>query len=95
MVEARVPDETPYNPLDVEHLGESVTDALLGRDAVSLANLAPFNGAGVYAIYYTGAAAPFAPTRAHTRRRSARQGIALLLSCCQGFAHGSLPAHLT
>ncbi len=56
-----MPDETPYNPLDVEHLGESVTDALLGRDAVPLANLAPFNGAGVYAIYYTGAAVSFAP----------------------------------
>ncbi len=61
MVEACVPDETPYNPLDVEHLGESVTDALLGRDAVPLASLAPFNGAGVYAIYYTGAATTFAP----------------------------------
>jgi len=60
-VDARVPDETPYNPLDVERLGESVTDALLGRDAVPLAGLPPFNGAGVYAIYYTGAAVPFAP----------------------------------
>jgi len=54
-----VPDEAPYNPLDIEHLGESVADALLDRFPVPFMDLAQFNGAGVYAIYYTGDIAPF------------------------------------
>jgi hypothetical protein len=56
-----VPDEIPYNPLDVEHLGESVTESLLRRSVTPLASLAQFNGAGVYAIYYTGESPPFEP----------------------------------
>jgi hypothetical protein len=43
----------PFNPLDKQNLGESVADALL---QVSIQPLppAPFIGAGVYALYYTG-----------------------------------------
>jgi len=46
--------ERPYNPLDYDNLGESVADALLGRQVVPLGSLQPFIGAGIYAIYYTG-----------------------------------------
>ena len=44
----------PFNPLDKKHLGESVGQAMLRQPVHSLANLTKFNGAGVYAIYYSG-----------------------------------------
>lgn len=43
-----------YNPLDYENLGHSVVDAVLARLVVPLIDLTPFDGAGIYAIYYTG-----------------------------------------
>ena len=42
-----------FNPLDKSHLGESVADALLDSEVEHLPPV-PFEGAGVYAIYYTG-----------------------------------------
>ena len=60
------PDNLPYNPLDYANLGQSVADALLARPVMSLPHggsgisLAPFAGAGIYAIYYTGDFAPYA-----------------------------------
>lgn len=44
----------PFNPLDKRHLGESVGQAMLRQPVTSLNNLETFNGAGIYAIYYTG-----------------------------------------
>ncbi|MDH4162909.1 MAG: Eco29kI family restriction endonuclease [Nitrospirota bacterium] len=46
--------QKPYNPLDKKNLGVSVAEALLSRDILPLSSLKPFNGAGVYVIYYTG-----------------------------------------
>ncbi len=43
----------PYNPLDKKNLGFSVAEALLERPVMPLPP-EPFNGAGVYAIYYCG-----------------------------------------
>ena len=43
-----------FNPLDKQHLGESVRDALLRQPVLPIANLEPFHGAGIFAIYYTG-----------------------------------------
>ena len=43
-----------YNPLDKASLGASVAEALLCRKVRPLAGLPAFDGAGVYAIYYTG-----------------------------------------
>ena len=48
----------PYNPLDKKNLGVSVADALLQRDPVQLPP-DRFDGAGVYAIYYTGDFEPY------------------------------------
>lgn len=48
-------DILPFNPLDKRNLGESVATALLTRPVVPLAQLEPFTGAGVYALYFTGA----------------------------------------
>ncbi|MCI0697923.1 Eco29kI family restriction endonuclease [candidate division KSB1 bacterium] len=45
--------DEPYNPLDKRRLGESVATALLKRPVISLPT-APFVGAGIYALYYTG-----------------------------------------
>jgi hypothetical protein len=47
-------EEVPYNPLDKQHLGESVANAILSRPVGPLPPTEIFLGAGVYAIYYTG-----------------------------------------
>lgn len=47
-------DSAVYNPLDKQNLGASVAEALLGRKPKPLGSLAPFHGAGIYAIYYSG-----------------------------------------
>lgn len=44
----------PFNPLAKRHLGESVGQAMLRQAVVSLGDLNAFDGAGIYAIYYTG-----------------------------------------
>lgn len=44
----------PFNPLDKKNLGASVAEALLAGDVIPLTGLSAFNGAGIYAIYYTG-----------------------------------------
>lgn len=49
-----VMDMTPYNPLDKMNLGVSVAEAMLKNPVHPLGGLESFNGAGIYAIYYTG-----------------------------------------
>jgi hypothetical protein len=44
----------PFNPLDKRNLGVSIALALLSRPVFSLGDLPRFDGAGIYAIYYTG-----------------------------------------
>ncbi|WP_083313350.1 Eco29kI family restriction endonuclease [Pseudomonas aeruginosa] len=44
----------PFNPLDKKNLGASVAEALLANVVQPLGDLPVFNGAGVYAIYYSG-----------------------------------------
>ncbi|KVL40086.1 restriction endonuclease [Burkholderia territorii] len=44
----------PFNPLDKKNLGASVAEALLTKEIHPLEDLAAFEGAGIYAIYYTG-----------------------------------------
>lgn len=44
----------PFNPLDKKHLGESVAQAMLRQEQRRLGELDPFEGAGIYAIYYSG-----------------------------------------
>lgn len=46
---------TPYNPLAIESIAESVVRELLGQPCGPLPPSARFNGAGIYAIYYRGA----------------------------------------
>lgn len=47
-------EQPPYNPLAKQNLARSVADALLDTHALPLAELGPFKGAGLYAIYYFG-----------------------------------------
>ena len=48
-----------FNPLDMEHLAESVGNALLASVPTRADLMTPFDGAGVYAIYYTGSESPY------------------------------------
>lgn len=48
-----------YNPLEKLNLGKSVVDALLASEPIRLDRLVPFEGAGIYAIYYHGAFEPY------------------------------------
>ncbi|KQS03579.1 restriction endonuclease [Sphingomonas sp. Leaf357] len=50
-----------YNPLDKINLGKSVADALLERPAEALADIAPFEGAGIYVLYYSGPYPAYTP----------------------------------
>jgi hypothetical protein len=51
----------PFNPLDRQNLGASVAEAMLARKPYKLAAVPAFLGAGMYALYYSGAFAPYAP----------------------------------
>lgn len=44
-----------------------MADALLTRPIMPLGDLAPFNGADIYALYYLGDFAPYAPLAARNR----------------------------
>jgi len=55
-----VPDDA-YNPLEKSRLAASVAEALLTRDVVPLGKVPKFDGAGIYAIYYTGDAEDYKP----------------------------------
>ncbi len=49
-----------YDPLDYENLTRSVVNALLESDPRPLSEINAIEGAGVYAVYYTGNFAPYA-----------------------------------
>lgn len=53
--------ETPYNPLEKARIAESVVSALLQEELRILPLTKGFNGAGLYAIYYLGGSAIYAP----------------------------------
>ncbi len=46
--------DKPYNPLDRLQLACSVANAMLAKEVSALPPKQPFNGAGIYAIYYLG-----------------------------------------
>lgn len=45
---------TPYDPLDLRTLAESMVKVVLEQKVYSLGDVPSFEGAGVYVIYYTG-----------------------------------------
>lgn len=50
-----------YNPLDKINLGKSVADALLEQPVHALDAIPPFEGAGIYVLYYRGGFPAYAP----------------------------------
>jgi hypothetical protein len=48
-----------YNPLDKLNLGKSVVEAMLVQAACPMPAITPFDGAGIYAIYYHGGFEPY------------------------------------
>src|SRR5215475_5429097 len=59
-----MPSQPPYNLLDKMNLGKSVADALLLVPVSPMSSITDINGAGVYAIYYTGKFLAYAPIAA-------------------------------
>lgn len=53
-----------YNPLDKRNLGKSVADALLEQPARALSDITPFEGAGIYVLYYRGDFSAYGPIAA-------------------------------
>jgi hypothetical protein len=53
-----------YNPLDKSNLGKSVADALLKQPVHPLDAIPPFEGAGIYVLYYNGPFPDYAPIAA-------------------------------
>jgi hypothetical protein len=58
-----------YNPLDKKNLGESVAGAMLKEDVHPLGGLKPFEGAGIYAIYYVGDFEAYKPLAEKNRNK--------------------------
>lgn len=49
----------PYNPLDTPNIAESLARETLTRTPTPIADLQPFAGAGIYALYYIGNFPPY------------------------------------
>lgn len=49
----------PYNPLDLEALGESLLRQLERQHPLGLEDVPRFSGAGIYALYYCGKSHPY------------------------------------
>lgn len=58
-------ERQPYNPLNKQNLGVSVAEALLSQPVEPLAEVGAFEGAGIYALYYTGDFGPYQRIVAH------------------------------
>lgn len=64
-----------FNPLDMPNLAESIGNAILSSEPTPLADVTRFEGAGIYAIYYTGGFAPYALIGGANRDGRFRQPI--------------------
>ncbi|MEU7768617.1 Eco29kI family restriction endonuclease [Nocardia sp. NPDC049190] len=58
---------TPFNPLDMENLAQSVVSRMEETEATPLGELSPFLGAGVYEIYYRGPFNAYEPLSKHNQ----------------------------
>ena len=50
---------SPYDPLDLRTLAESMVKVVLEQEVYPLGDVPSFDGAGVYVLYYTGDYAPY------------------------------------
>ncbi|WP_052756623.1 Eco29kI family restriction endonuclease [Lysobacter capsici] len=82
--------EAPYNPLAKENLGESVANALLGREVRALSHTDHLGGAGIYAIYYVGIFSPYIPVGAANVNKPFSQPIYVGKAVPKGARKGGL-----
>lgn len=82
--------QEPYNPLAKANLGESVADALLRVPVHPLSQTGHLVGAGVYAIYYTGGFAPYAPVAERNAENRFQQPIYVGKAVPKGARKGGL-----
>lgn len=80
----------PYNPLDKINLANSVAGALLRQPVRPLGDVGGLVGAGVYAIYYTGAFPAYAPIAEQNRGDAFRQPIYVGKAIPKGGRKGGL-----
>jgi hypothetical protein len=82
--------QEPYNPLAKANLGESVAEALLRVPVRPLSETGHLVGAGVYAIYYTGGFAAYAPVVARNADNQFLQPIYVGKAVPKGARKGGL-----
>jgi hypothetical protein len=82
----------PYNPLDLEALGESLLRELEKKPHLRLDKLQSFTGAGIYALYYQGQDDPYAEIGRYNRRHGCLLPIYVGRSKDPGARQGRSPA---
>lgn len=82
--------QEPYNPLHKKNLGISVADALLAKKAEPLPPADVFEGAGIYAIYYTGDFPAYRPISALNQKAKLRCPIYVGKAVPEGARKGGL-----
>lgn len=85
------PPTTEFNPLDYDNLTRNVVTELMTRGPFTLPLSDPFDGAGVYALFYTGAHELYAPIRS----RDARWPIYVGKAVPSGARKGKIEARKT
>lgn len=88
---AQVEEPVPYDPLSKVNLGRSVETALLRTPVQPLVAIPPFRGAGIYAIYYSGALAVYRPL--WSSQTPIYVGKAVPAGARKGQATGGLQGH--
>jgi hypothetical protein len=79
-----------YNPLDKVNLARSIEGELLSKPVIPLTDLRSVTGAGVYAIYYAGNFAPYAPLAEKNRDNKFELPIYVGKSMPRGGRKGAL-----
>lgn len=74
----------PYNPLDLSAIAHNIEATLLQQDPHPLPPIRAFNGAGIYAIYYTGRFPLYKPIASKRCEVPIYVGRALPLGARQG-----------
>src|SRR5579859_7710878 len=75
-----------YNPLDYRNLTRNVVEELMRRTPARLSPLGPFPGAGVYALFYTGALDFYLPLASPDLRQPIYVGKAVPAGARKGSA---------
>jgi hypothetical protein len=65
----------PYDPLDLRTLAENMVKVVLEQHLHPMASLKPFDGSGIYVIYYTGTFEPYKPIAEKNEREKWEQPI--------------------